>query len=94
MSSIDWTEIARDFGPSIGTQLRGVLKISNLGFYALFVPNVERSRVERDLANAFLPIHGHAVWTREEGKQLFVAVVKADSAEPLRAIAQSEDAIG
>ena len=93
MLTINWTEIATQCGPSIGSQLRGVLRISHFGFYALFVPNVERTRVETELAKAGIPIHGVAVWTREDAKEFFVAVVKADSAETLQAIARSVDAI-
>jgi hypothetical protein len=84
MSAINWSEIAMQCGPSIGSQIRGVLKISNLGFHALFVPNPERARVVIELLTAFLPIHGHAVWTREDGMQFFVAVVKADNTDALR----------
>ena len=93
MSALNWSEIAIQCGPSIGSQLRGVLKISRFGFYALFVPIAERSRVETELATASIQIHGQAVWTGEDGKQVFVAVVKADTTETLRAIAQSADAI-
>jgi hypothetical protein len=93
MSNINWAEIATQCGPSIGSQLRGVLKITRFGFHVLFVPGVERSRVEEELAKVNLVIHGYALWTREDGKQFFVAVVKADSTEKLREIAQSADAI-
>ena len=87
MSAIKWSEIATYCGQSIGSQFRDVFKISNLGFYVLFVPNGERSRIERDLAFADLPILGHADWTREDGEQFFLAVVKAESPDKLRAIA-------
>lgn len=93
MSAIDWSEIAMKCGPSIGAQLRGVLKISNLGFYALFVPKAERDRVEIELAYAWLPIHGEAVWTREDGTQVLVAVVKAENTDTLRVIARFVDVV-
>jgi hypothetical protein len=89
MSAINWSEIAMQCGPTLGSQLRGVLKISHFGFYVLFVPSAERSRVERELANSGFVVHGHAAWTREDGEQIFVAVVKADGVEKLRAIANA-----
>ena len=93
VSSIDWSKIANECGPSIGAQLRGVLKLTNLGFYALFVPNVERVRVEIEMAHAYLPILGEAVWTREDGTQTFVAVVKAENTDTLRVIARYVDVV-
>jgi len=66
---------------------RGVLRISELGFYVLFVPISERARVERDLAAAHITMHGTALHTLEEAESLFVVVVKSESAEKLRSIA-------
>ena len=86
MSAIDWNDIALRCGPSIGSQRRGVLNISSLGFFVVFVPNTERARFERDLALAGFPIHGIAQYTNEDGEGIFVAVVTADSLEKLRAI--------
>jgi hypothetical protein len=87
MSAIDWTQIALSCGPLIGSIRRGVLKLSKLGFYLLFVPMSERDRVERDLAARGFSIHGHAVHKSEEREPVFVAVVKADNIDRLRAIA-------
>jgi hypothetical protein len=90
MSAINWSELAAQCGPSIGSQYRGVQKISRLGYHVLFVPSAERSRVEIELANACLPIHGFAIWTREDGERFFLAVVKAGNADELRAIAHGK----
>jgi hypothetical protein len=87
MSDIDWTEIALRCGPLIGSQRRGVLNISNLGFFVIFVPASDRSRVERELAAEYLTIHGTAIHQIEEEAPIFVAVVKADNVDNLRAIA-------
>ena len=87
MSEINWTDIATRCGPSIGSLRRGVLRISNLGFFVLFVPIQERARVERELETAGIAIHGFAVHTIGGGEQDLVAVVKADSEEKLRSIA-------
>jgi len=87
MSAIDWTEIALRCGPWIGTQRRGVLNISNLGFFVIFVPASDRSRVERELAAECLTIHGTAIHQIEEEESIFVAVMKADNVDNLRAIA-------
>jgi hypothetical protein len=89
MSAINWSEIAEQCHPSIGSQRRGVLKISLFGFQILFVPDEERTRVEREVAAGGMTIHGTASQTIDSGEKLFVAVVKADSLEKLRAIAHS-----
>lgn len=86
MSAIDWTEIALRCGPMFGSLRRGVLKISNLGFFVLFVPNSERARVERELAAECLTIHGSAIPTTDEEESIFVVVVKSENADRLRAI--------
>jgi hypothetical protein len=70
-----------------------VLKISNLGFFVVFVPNSERARLERDLAATCLSIHGTALHTSDE-ESIFVAVVKAESPEQLQAIAHRKGSSG
>jgi hypothetical protein len=51
------------------------------------VPASDRSRVERELAAQCLTIHGTAIHQIEEEESIFVAVVKADNVDNLRAIA-------
>jgi hypothetical protein len=92
MSAINWSEIAMQCGPSIGSLRRGVLRISHFGFYVLFVPNLERARVERELATEGITIHGIALHTLDGGEQIFLAVVKAGNEEKLRAITHGDAA--
>ena len=86
MSAIDWSEIAMQCGPSIGSLPRGVLPISRFGFHVVFAPETERSRIEGELAPAQITIHGVARQSNANGEPIFVAVVKADSREHLFAI--------
>jgi hypothetical protein len=90
MSAIDWNDIAERCGPLIESTRRGVMKVSNLGIYALFVPNAERARVETKLAIEYIPIHGFATHMMDDGEQVFVAVVKTESVDILRAIAHGK----
>jgi hypothetical protein len=73
--------------PAIGPLERGVLRISHLGYHILFVPTKERARVKREIAASGYTIHGKALHEIEEGEEVFVAVVKSDNEEKLRAIA-------
>jgi hypothetical protein len=73
----------------IGSLRRGVMKVSNSGFYLLFVPTSEKERVETELAVAAISIHGIAHHTIEDRQGIFVAVVKSESVEKLRSIAHT-----
>jgi len=87
MAAINWSHIATQCGPVIGSLERGVLRISHLGFHVLFVPTKERARVKREIAASGYTIHGKALHAIEEGQEVFLAVVKSDNGERLRAIA-------
>ena len=53
MSSIDWSKVAIEYGPSIRSMSRGVSKVSKFGFITLLVPIGEWCRIEGELANEF-----------------------------------------